>query len=68
MSLTTAARPLSTRLPQIWPVTVIVVVVVLRAPTDTLPAALSAVAGLVALMLGEQLPASRAAAGPRTAE
>lgn len=54
MSLTTSAQHLSTRLPQIWPVAVIVIVIVLRAPTDILPAALSAVAGIVTLLLGER--------------
>ncbi|MGK4583521.1 hypothetical protein [Kitasatospora sp. HPMI-4] len=36
----------------------IVIVVVLRAPTDILPAALSAVAGIVAIMLGGRQPAA----------
>ncbi|MFI6443399.1 hypothetical protein [Kitasatospora sp. NPDC050543] len=37
----------------------IVIVVVLRAPTDILPTVLSTVAGIVALMLGERMPAAR---------
>lgn len=59
MSLTMATHPLPTRSPQIWPVAVIVIVVVLRAPADILPASLSALAGIVALMLGKHQAADR---------
>ncbi|WP_147409081.1 hypothetical protein [Kitasatospora xanthocidica] len=54
MSLSPYPGLVSTPTPQIWPVAVIVVVVVLRAPADILPAALSAVASIVALLLGKE--------------
>ncbi|GAA2154598.1 hypothetical protein GCM10009760_53660 [Kitasatospora kazusensis] len=65
MTLSPSPNPVSTPAPQIWPVAVIVIVVVLRAPADILPAALSAVAGIVALVVGGRHVA--ATAGTRAA-
>lgn len=54
MSLSRAPQPLSSPAAQIWPVAVIIIIVVLRAPADVLPATISAMAGIVALLLGER--------------
>ncbi|CAN3980456.1 hypothetical protein KPATCC21470_3093 [Kitasatospora purpeofusca] len=54
MSLTRTPPHVSTDLPQIWPAAAIVIVVVLRVSADAVPAALSAVAGIVMLVLGTE--------------
>lgn len=52
MSLSPFRGAVSTAMPGFWPVAVIIIVIVLKAPTELLPAVLSAAGGTVTVLLG----------------
>lgn len=52
MNLTVHSHPLSSQRHHIWPVSVIIVVVLIKAPVDLLPVVLPGLTGVVTLLMG----------------